>query len=55
MVPTVTISGAITRISEIPEAFMAVSSNFSPRLPNVIRLARRIASGNAMGTIDTAA
>lgn len=55
MPPMSTIRGAMTRSSETPEAFMAVSSDFSPRLPKVISEARRIASGNAMGTIDTAA
>ena len=37
-------------IREIPAALMAVSSELSPRLPNVISEERRIASGNAWGT-----
>ena len=50
-----TMSGAITRMSEMPDAFMAVSSNFSPKLPKVIRLASSMASGSAIGTMLTAA
>ena len=53
--PINTMSGRITFISEIPDAFMAVSSNRSPRLPNVIRDASRMASGSAIGTIVRAA
>ena len=34
-------------MSDIPEALMAVSSLLSPRLPNVIRDERRMASGSA--------
>ena len=37
-------------IREIPAALMAVSSELSPRLPNVISEERRMASGNAWGT-----
>ena len=49
------ISGLITFMSEIPEAFIAVNSNFSPKLPNVMRDASRMASGSAIGTIETPA
>ena len=37
------------------EAFMAVSSNFSPRFPNTISEASSTASGSAMGTMVSAA
>jgi hypothetical protein len=38
-----------------PAAFIAVSSNFSPRLPKVINEANNIANGNANGTTDVIA
>ena len=44
------VSGRMIRNSDMPAAFMAVSSNFSPRLPNEISDANSIASGNANGT-----
>ena len=44
------VSGRMMRNSDMPAAFMAVSSNFSPRLPNEISDANSIASGNASGT-----
>lgn len=50
-----TMSGAIVRRSEMPEAFMAVSSKFSPRLPNIMSEASSMASGRAMGTMVRAA
>ncbi len=50
-----TINGRIDLISDMPEAFMAVSSNRSPRFPNVISDASSMASGNAIGTIVRAA
>ena len=37
-------------ISEMPAALMAVSSELSPRLPNVISEESRMASGRACGT-----
>ena len=43
------------RKSDIPEAFMAVSSKFSPRLPKTISDASNTASGSAIGTIVRAA
>ena len=49
------ISGLITFRSDTPEALIAVSSDFSPRLPKVIRLASRMESGRAIGTMVTAA
>ena len=49
------ISGLIMRKRDIPAAFIAVSSNFSPRLPKVMRLARSTARGKAIGTIVSAA
>ncbi len=55
MPPIRTMSGAIILTSEIPEAFIAVSSNFSPKLPKVMRLASRMARGSAIGTMLTAA
>ena len=45
----------MVRISDMPEAFMAVSSKFSPRLPNIISEARSMASGSAIGTMVRAA
>ena len=50
-----TVSGFITLSNEIPLDFIAVSSKCSPRLPKVISDASNIDSGNAKGTIDTAA
>ena len=47
--------GRIILIKEMPAAFIAVSSNFSPRLPNVISEASKTASGNAVGTMVNAA
>ncbi len=48
---TSAIRGFIVLISDTPEAFMAVSSNRSPRLPNVMSDARSMASGRAIGII----
>ena len=48
-------SGFMAFISEMPDALMAVSSNRSPRLPNVISDASSMASGSAIGTIVRAA
>ena len=45
-------SGRIIRNSDIPAAFMAVSSKFSPRLPNVISEANSMANGKAIGTSE---
>ncbi len=50
-----TMSGAIVRSSDMPEAFMAVSSNCSPRLPKVISEASSMASGSAIGIMVSAA
>ena len=50
-----TTNGRMICSNEIPAALMASNSNRSPRLPKVISEASRIASGNAMGTIVTAA
>ena len=50
-----TISGLITRKSEMPPALSAVSSRLSPRLPKVISEASRTARGRAIGTIESAA
>ena len=41
--------------SEIPAALIANSSSRSPKLPKVMSEASKIASGNAMGTMVTAA
>ncbi len=49
------VSGFMMRNSDMPEAFMAVSSNFSPRFPNTISEASSTASGSAMGTMVSAA
>ena len=46
------ISGLMIRIREMPAAFMAVSSKFSPKLPKVINDASNMANGNAMGTSE---
>ena len=48
--PTATM-GASTRVSEMPEALMAVSSNFSPMSPRVIMEESRVASGMASGSV----
>jgi hypothetical protein len=37
------------RKSDMPAAFIAVSSKFSPKLPKVMSEANKIANGNAMG------
>ncbi len=50
-----TIRGDMALSSDIPEAFMAVSSNFSPKFPKVISDASRMARGSAMGTMLRAA
>ena len=47
------ISGIIIRCNGIPEDFKAVSSLNSPILPKVIRAARSIARGRALGTKDS--
>ena len=43
------ISGVISRVREMPEAFRAVSSLFSPICPRVIIEASSVASGRASG------
>ena len=48
-----TISGIIILVSGIPDDFIAVSSLNSPMFPKVIRDARRIARGNAVGTKES--
>lgn len=48
-------SGLITFSSDMPDAFMAVSSNFSPKLPKIISDASKMARGSAIGTIVRAA
>ena len=53
--PISTISGAMMRKRDMPAAFMAVSSSFSPRLPNTISDASSTASGRAVGTMVRAA
>ena len=40
----------MARETEIPPAFMATSSYFSPKLPMVMMEAKRTAMGSAMGT-----
>ena len=42
-------SGRITLVSGMPAAFMAVSSNRSPKLPNVMSEASSTASGAEVG------
>ena len=49
------IRGLKTVSSEMPLDFMAVSSTCSPRLPNVMSEASKMASGKASGTIVRAA
>lgn len=49
------IRGFITFSSETPDAFMAVSSKLSPRLPKVMSDASRMESGRAIGTMVRAA
>ena len=44
------VSGRMMRSSDTPLDFMASSSRLSPRLPNVISEASRMASGRASGT-----
>ncbi len=48
-------SGAMVRSSDMPAAFMAVSSNVSPRLPKIMSDASSMASGSAIGTMVSAA
>jgi hypothetical protein len=55
MIKIVIAKGCMIRKRLIPAAFIAVSSNFSPRLPKVISDARRMAKGKASGTTDTTA
>ena len=50
-----TANGRMIRKRLIPAAFMAVSSNFSPRLPKLINDANNMANGNANGTTDATA
>ena len=45
-----TVSGRIIFIRLIPADFIAVSSEFSAKFPNVMMDERRIAKGKAMGT-----
>ena len=49
------IKGRIILKREIPAAFMAVSSKFSPRLPKVINEASSMARGNAIDTSESMA
>ena len=42
--------GNMMRRTEMPPAFMATSSYFSPKLPMVIMEAKRTEMGSAMGT-----
>ena len=51
----VIISGRIMWISEMPADFIASNSKRSPKFPNVIREANKIASGSAIGTRNKAA
>ena len=44
------ISGRMMRKSEIPAAFMAVSSKRSPKLPKLMSEESKIAKGSARGT-----
>ncbi len=48
-------SGRMIRKSDIPADFIAVSSKFSPKFPNVINEASSIARGNAKGTNEATA
>lgn len=50
-----TVSGLMMCISETPADFIANSSNRSPRLPNVISDANKMARGNAIGIRNNAA
>ena len=45
-----TVMGTSTRVSEMPDALMAVSSKCSPMSPRVIMELRRVASGMASGS-----
>ena len=47
--------GRMMRNNEMPAAFMASNSSFSPKLPKVIRDDNRMDSGKAMETNDKAA
>ena len=47
------IRGVIVLINGIPAAFIARSSNFSPKFPNVINAASNIANGKALEMSDT--
>ncbi len=49
MPQTMTTRERIDRVSEMPAALMAVSSELSPRLPKVMRELRRMARGKAWG------
>ena len=55
MNPMAMVSGRMMRKRLTPAAFMAVSSNFSPRLPKLIKEASKIANGKANGTTDVTA
>ena len=48
-------SGFMAFRREMPDAFIAVSSNRSPRFPNTISEASRMARGRAIGTMVSAA
>ena len=48
-------NGRMIRKRLTPAAFIAVSSNFSPKFPNVINDASNIAKGRANGTTEVAA
>ncbi len=50
-----TVSGRINRHNETPPDLMAVNSKNSPKFPNVINVASKMANGKAMGTKDTEA
>ena len=44
-------NGRMMRNNEMPDAFIANSSNLSPRLPNVIKDASKMAKGKAIGNM----
>ena len=44
-------NGRMMRNKEMPDAFIANSSNLSPRLPNVIKDASKMAKGKAIGNM----
>ena len=48
-------NGRRIRKSDMPDAFIAVNSNFSARLPKVMSELSRIANGSAKGTTEAVA